>query len=161
MPKANSPAGSSGSVAASPGNANVWFFRRTDSEPEILFQKRSKFVDGNPGKYDVSAGGHIDPSETPLEGALRETREELGVDLSPSDLKELCVFDSGKIFHVFAVDWTGKSDAFSPDPKEVESVTWVPLSRVNDFVATKAKKPLQKNFAQLALLKMKILNGDN
>ena len=143
------------------GNANVWFYKKDEGDIKILFQKRSKFVDGNPGMYDVSAGGHIDPGETPEEAALRETREEIGVALKPSDLSFLGLFETPKkSFYVYAVDWTGKPDDFNLDPKEVESVKWVSFSDLDTFVEKSVKLPLRENPAQLLALK-ELLSENN
>ena len=46
---------------------------------ELLLQKRSMSKDVQPGKWDTSVGGHLDPGETYLEAARREMEEELGI----------------------------------------------------------------------------------
>ncbi|HLP72291.1 MAG TPA: NUDIX domain-containing protein [Bacteroidales bacterium] len=52
---------------------------------EMFLQKRSLSKDIQPGKWDTSVGGHIDPGENVEDALARETREELGItDLEPS-----------------------------------------------------------------------------
>lgn len=46
---------------------------------QILLQKRSMSKDVQPGRWDTSVGGHLDPGESYLDAALREMREELGI----------------------------------------------------------------------------------
>lgn len=46
---------------------------------ELLLQKRSMRKDVQPGKWDTSVGGHLDPGETYPEAARREMEEELGI----------------------------------------------------------------------------------
>ncbi len=46
---------------------------------ELLLQKRSAYKDIQPGKWDTSVGGHLDPGEDYRQAALREMAEELGV----------------------------------------------------------------------------------
>ena len=58
----------------------------------ILLQKRALTKDIQPGKWDTAVGGHLDPGEGYLEGALRELREELGVTVEKEALRFL--FDS-------------------------------------------------------------------
>lgn len=51
----------------------------------MFLQKRSLSKDIQPGKWDTSVGGHIDPGENVEDALARETREELGItDLEPS-----------------------------------------------------------------------------
>ncbi len=56
--------------------AHVLVFNRRG---ELLLQKRSGTKDIQPGKWDTSVGGHLDPGETYLQAACREMREELGI----------------------------------------------------------------------------------
>src|SRR5213593_3474588 len=49
---------------------------------EIFLQKRSLKKDRQPGLWDSSASGHLDSGETYDACALRELREELGLELS-------------------------------------------------------------------------------
>ncbi|HKK01791.1 MAG TPA: NUDIX domain-containing protein [Desulfuromonadales bacterium] len=46
---------------------------------ELLLQKRSLNKDIQPGRWDTSVGGHLDPGEDYLAAACREMNEELGV----------------------------------------------------------------------------------
>ena len=46
---------------------------------DVLLQKRSMTKDIQPGRWDTSVGGHLEPGEDYPEAALREGREELGL----------------------------------------------------------------------------------
>ncbi len=52
----------------------------------ILFQKRAACKDSNPGCYDISSAGHIAAGDDPLSSAIREMKEELGLDIKENDL---------------------------------------------------------------------------
>lgn len=54
-----------------------------------LMQKRSANKDTNPGAWEISASGHLNGDETPLECALRQAAEELGVKLEASSLSHV------------------------------------------------------------------------
>jgi len=47
---------------------------------ELLLQLRSQSKDIQPGKWDTSVGGHLDPGEDYRAAAVREMAEELGID---------------------------------------------------------------------------------
>lgn len=55
----------------------------------IWFQKRSENKALFPGRLDLSATGHIDPGENPETAVRRETSEEIGLNLSDTDVKYL------------------------------------------------------------------------
>ncbi len=56
---------------------SVWIMNR---KGEILLQKRAMSKKQHPGKWSIVAG-HIQAGETPLAGAKRETKEEVGIDV--------------------------------------------------------------------------------
>lgn len=58
-----------------------------DDSDLVILQKRVER--DSLGKWDLSATGHVDVGETDEEAALRETWEELGVLLSPNQLRRI------------------------------------------------------------------------
>lgn len=50
-----------------------------DRQGRLLLQKRAQSKDVQPGKWDTSVGGHLDPGESYEAAARREMFEELGV----------------------------------------------------------------------------------
>ena len=81
--------------------AHVWVARRVDGRWQVLLQKRSESKDSFPGKYDTSSAGHIPAGDEPLESALRELAEELGIHAAPEQLRYAGAFDIQyeKVFH--------------------------------------------------------------
>lgn len=65
---------------------HVWL---ANGRGEVLFQKRSMTKESFPGAWDVSAAGHIESGETSAAAAIKELREELGIDVPPGDLRLL------------------------------------------------------------------------
>lgn len=53
---------------------------------EIIFQHRGKNKDTYPNKLDVTVGGHVEPGMSYEETALKESKEETGVDISLNEL---------------------------------------------------------------------------
>jgi len=56
--------------------AHVLVFNRQE---ELLLQKRAEEKDIQPGRWDTSVGGHLNPGEAYLQAARREMEEELGL----------------------------------------------------------------------------------
>ena len=83
--------------------AHIWIIRKKEGRAQILLQKRSQNKDSFPGKFDTSSAGHIQAGDEPLESALRELREELGIHAVPEDLQF-----AGKFPISFAKEFHGK-----------------------------------------------------
>lgn len=124
----------------------VWLYRKTATGLEFLFQKRSKFVDRNAGKWDISAGGHINYGEKIVEAAARETIEEIGAKTEVEKLEYgFSMNNQTRICHTFFYDWTGKDDDFAFNDQEVEEVKWIKLEDIDAFRKTDVKSVLAKD----------------
>lgn len=66
--------------------SHVWIARKRDGRVEILLQKRSQGKDSHPGCYDISSAGHIPAGVDFIPSALRELKEELGIEANPEEL---------------------------------------------------------------------------
>lgn len=62
----------------------IWII---NSNNDILVQKRAASKKNNPNKWDMPSAGHIISGETSIQGAIRETYEELGVITKEQDYK--------------------------------------------------------------------------
>lgn len=62
---------------------HVWFYTST---PSLLLQKRGANKETFPNLWDVSVAGHVSSGESILDGALREIKEEIGLQLKSDDL---------------------------------------------------------------------------
>jgi isopentenyl-diphosphate delta-isomerase len=59
---------------------------------EVLVQQRSRGSVTHAGQLDISAAGGVDPGETPLQAAARETAEELGIHAPLSHFEPLDIY---------------------------------------------------------------------
>ena len=66
--------------------AHVWVVRMVDGKYQVLLQKRAEDKESFPGCFDTSSAGHIQAGDEPLESAIRELEEELGIHTSPEQL---------------------------------------------------------------------------
>lgn len=103
--------------------------------PHVVFTKRSEMVANHQGQISLP-GGAVDPGDASLEvTALRETKEELGVDPSRvrvlGRLDEVYVYVSNFLIAPF-VGALGYEPTFRPQTREVAQVIDVPLDRLRD-----------------------------
>ncbi len=121
------------------GTAHIWITRKNEkSGYDILLQKRSSCKDSYPGCYDISSAGHICAGDEPLESALRELEEELGIKANPEELQEFGVqwkrFEGefyGKPFKdyqkstLYLYQEPIASEELKLQESEIESVMWI------------------------------------
>ncbi len=65
---------------------------------QVLFQKRTATKRTWPNHFDISAAGHIDLGEDPITAAIRETKEEIGIDVASNDLQFIGVDRRNRVF---------------------------------------------------------------
>ncbi len=112
-----------------PGGALLLLYP-VEGAVHVLLTVRAAKLPHHAGQVSLP-GGALRPGETPIEAALRETREEVGLDPAAvrvlGALTPLHVPLSGFVIH----PWVAACDhrpAFAPDPREVERLLEVPLS---------------------------------
>ena len=100
-------------------------------EGSVVLTRRAKTLRRHAGQYALP-GGRVDPGETAVEAALRECREEVGLNPEPGDVIGLLddfVTESG--FCITPV--VACMDAvlpLAPDPAEVARVFHIPLEEL-------------------------------
>jgi 8-oxo-dGTP pyrophosphatase MutT (NUDIX family) len=116
---------------------------RSDRENEtaLLLTRRASGLRAHRAQWALP-GGRCDAGETQIQGALRELREELGLDLAASEV--LGLLDdyptrSGYLITPVVV-WAAAGQAIKPNPQEVASVHRIALSAIErddafDFTA--------------------------
>ena len=79
-------------------------------------------------------GGRCDEGETPVEAALRELHEELGLELGEGDVLGLLDDYPTRSGYLITpvVLWAGTGAALSPNPDEVASVHRIALENIED-----------------------------
>ena len=115
---------------------HLWLFTK---QGEILLQQRSHKKVIHPLLWDVSVAGHIDTGESFIEAALRETNEEIGLQLDGENVLKIGVFlhettyDDGNIqdneFHqVYISELKVEVSKLIPQKEEVEALKLVSLN---------------------------------
>lgn len=130
------------------GISIVFLYRFSkDGELEFLWQHRSEKIDRYPGKWDISAGGHINLGESAVQAAIRETYEEIGAKITADDLEYgfMQPFNKNRFAWLYFVDWTDRDGTFAFNDNEVSEVCWVKYSEMEKFRKEFAKEPLAKD----------------
>lgn len=122
--------------------AHVWIIRKKGSNIQILLQKRSEEKDSYPGCYDISSAGHIPAGVDFIASALRELKEELGVEVEAQDLiycgqrhfefKEIFygkLFHDNQISNVYILWLDYNEDEFILQKEEVSQVKWFDFNK--------------------------------
>ncbi|MDF2656354.1 MAG: hypothetical protein K0R19_2828 [Bacillota bacterium] len=127
--------------------SHVWVLRNSNGKTQVLLQKRSENKDSFPGCYDISSAGHIPAGDGFLESALRELKEELGIDAVPEELI-YCgqrQFEFRERFHgkdfwdnqvsnIYALWRDTEASSLTIQKAEIENVLWMDLVQCIEMV---------------------------
>lgn len=112
----------------------IWFYTRNG---RVLIQKRGADKDTHPLLWDVSVAGHIGAGEEMVRAAIRETKEEIGLDIIENDLEKIGVFKSvhkhgdgitdHEFQHTFISELKVPLEKLRKQDSEVEALDLIPL----------------------------------
>lgn len=104
------------------------------STQSVILQERAQTKAAFPGKLDLSATGHLEAGERPIDG-LRELHEELGVEVDPERVlslgTRLLADHTGEgnrnheLVHLYLLADDRPLDEYSPDAAEVSGLVEV------------------------------------
>lgn len=111
---------------------HIWII---NDKGEFLIQKRQPWKRGWPGMWDCAAGGSAIKGDDSTTAAIRETKEELGVDIDISKAKLLFTIN----FHNGFDDvWLVRQNVDIKDLKlqyeEVADAKWVTFNEVKEMM---------------------------
>jgi len=127
---------------------NVWI---VNSNNEILVTQRHPDKELWGGFWECSASGAVIAGEDSLQGAIRETKEEIGIDLLPSEavlIETLIRKDDIRDTYLFKKDIVLEDLVFHPD--EVVDAKWVSKVEYDLLCSNDLMAPPVKDFWQLA-----------
>ncbi len=114
-----------------------------NSNGELFVQLRSKNKDMFPDCYEASLSGHVLAGELPSHAAVRELREELGINTTPSKLEEVLKFgihESGERMWVTLFAFKDFRGDIKLDKDEVVKGEFWQMSKVNKELESKSAK---------------------
>ncbi len=120
----------------------VHVFLLRDGQVLLLRRANTGYEDGN---YSVIAG-HLDGGEEVKAAAIREAREEAGIELDPDDVQVVGVMhrrsDDERIdFFVAASTWKG--EVVNSEPHKCDELRWADLDNLPDNVIPYVRRGLE------------------
>lgn len=100
---------------------------------ELFLQKRSRFKDAHPGRWDSSAAGHVNSGCEYLETASRELEEELGIQAAVELVAKIaaCERTGHEFVHLFRARHEGP---FRLPPAEIETGGFFPVEVLQAWI---------------------------
>lgn len=97
-----------------------------------MFLLRRKNTGWEDGKYGVPAG-HLEPNETVLQAAIRETKEEAGIDIDKDDLQLVHTMhrkDNANYIDLFFNVKKWHQEPFLAETDKADDAKWFPIDKL-------------------------------
>ena len=120
--------------------AHIWII---NDKKELLLQKRSATKKSHPNCWDISGAGHIRAGESVIDGAIRELKEELGVEVEEKDLEYIATIKSTKnpknmeFGYVYLLKCNNQVEEYIFEDNEVSEVKYVYFEELEKMVKKK------------------------
>jgi isopentenyl-diphosphate Delta-isomerase len=121
--------------------AHIWLYTKNG---EVLLSQRSSLKSICPLMWDVSVAGHVDAGESVIVGALREMREEIGLNLQETDLHKIGVFEcfqtyengiqDNEFHHTFMAELRVPLSELTPQIEEVAALKLVSFDEFENLL---------------------------
>lgn len=121
------------------------------------------------GEYSVPAG-HIEEGEFATEAAIREAREEVGVEIAPEDLRPAHIThrhcgDHERIDFFFAVErWVG--EIINAEPEKCDDIRWCAFDTLPENIVPYIREAIMnyragRSFSEFTEISNKVFGIDN
>ena len=110
---------------------HIWI---RNSEGELLLQKRSDRVDNCPGEW-ATTGGSVQAGEEPVETAVRELFEEMGITVTPEELMYcLMIRRKDSFCYVYVIRKDVSTESLRLQEEEVAAAKWMSIEEMDRMV---------------------------
>jgi 8-oxo-dGTP pyrophosphatase MutT (NUDIX family) len=125
-----------------PVTVHLLFFR--EAQVLLLLRCNTGYRDG---EYSVPAG-HLDGNETVVSAAIREAKEETGVDIVPTDLSFSSVMHRNEgeervDFFVHVLKWRG--EPLNTEPEKCGELRWAKVSELPESTIPYVRKAIENH----------------
>lgn len=114
---------------------HIWII---NEKGEILLQRRCADKDSYPNMLDISCGGHLSAGDSSIEGAKRELKEELNLDVDEKDLKFIKTikhnlnygekFINNQFEDIYYLEINKKIEELKFQEEEISEIIYVPYT---------------------------------
>ena len=115
---------------------------------KMLCQRRSPNHKGWSGMWDVSVGGHAMSGEASLDAVLRETREELGLELPSNIIPALTMNFKGGFDDFYCINMDVKLSDCTVQESEVSEIAFLSLEQIFAMIDNGLFIPRNKGFME-------------
>ncbi|MFZ9398187.1 MAG: NUDIX domain-containing protein [Ilumatobacteraceae bacterium] len=113
------------------GAAGLLMVRTDLPEPHVLLQLRAVWTHGG-GTWSIP-GGALDSHEDPVEAAVREAWEEVGVDVNAVEVKDVFLDDHLNWGYYTVIAHVRGDVLVDEGNYESDAVAWVPIPEVESY----------------------------
>ena len=120
---------------------HIWII---NDKGDILLQRRCATKDSNPNMLDISSAGHLSAGDSSLDGAIRELKEELNLDVKPNELqfiktlkrssKYTSTFLNNEFDDLYILRTNKTIDEMSFQKEEISEIFYVPYKEFKKMV---------------------------
>ena len=109
----------------------------TNTRGDVYLQKRSHLKDVSPLKWDSSAAGHLDVGESYAACAIREVREEVGIEITGTELIAQLSAGAHTDYEFVELHLARHNGPMKPLPEEVACGEWFKPDTITEWVAAR------------------------
>ena len=127
----------------------VWIWIVDKCGGGILVQRHDAGKKNFPNKYDIPSAGHVHAGEKPVDACVRETKEELGIDVRKEDfvfLTEWKFAIGWEFAQVYLLNLDASTTSFTLEEGKVGEVKWLKFDEFVKLLYSDDFCPHQKEF---------------
>lgn len=124
--------------------AHIWIY---NTKGEMLIQHRNLDKEIHPNLWDIGAAGHIPAGETPIEGAIRETKEEIGLEITKEKLEFIKIkkgvananekIQNNEFAYIYLLKYEGKINDLKIQKEELQDLKFIKLDKLKKELISK------------------------
>lgn len=130
-----------------------------DFNKKLLMQQRSINEISDPGKWDISAAGHVNSGETEIEAVKRELSEEIGLNLEENQIELFMSYkkevnnktvNKKHLEDIYIAQIDAESiNEFTIQNEEVEQVKWFSINELKELIQNDKLKSRNNMYEKL------------